>query len=104
MTAVISLKIRGLGPCRTKRYGLAKPLEAAPRPVGRRYHRPVSSWSCPHEVDGVCQKVKGALCDPGMLGCVLQGRVERLDEPNVPRRPVRKGGESQARRSATTKP
>jgi hypothetical protein len=55
----------------------------------------MSSWGCPHEVDGVCGKVKGALCDPGMLGCVLQGRVERLGEPNVPRRPVR------ARTSAT---
>jgi len=49
----------------------------------------VSSWSCPHEVDGVCQKVRGALCDPGMLGCVLQGRVERLGEAPGPRRPVR---------------
>jgi len=49
----------------------------------------VSSWSCPHEVNGVCQKVRGALCDPGMLGCVLQGKVERLDEPRGPRRPVR---------------
>jgi hypothetical protein len=49
----------------------------------------VSSWGCPHEVDGVCQKVRGALCDPGMLGCVLQGKVERLGEPRDPRRPVR---------------
>jgi hypothetical protein len=48
----------------------------------------VSSWSCPHEVDGVCQKVRGAICDPGMLGCVLQGKVERIGEPG-PRRPVR---------------
>jgi hypothetical protein len=49
----------------------------------------VSSWSCPHEVDGVCQRVRGAICDPGMLGCVLQGSVERLGEPAAPRRPVR---------------
>ena len=51
--------------------------------------RPMSSWSCPHDVNGICQKVKGALCDPGMLGCVLQGKVERIGEPKGPRRPVR---------------
>ena len=49
----------------------------------------MSAWGCPHEIDGVCQKVRGALCDPGMLGCVVQGRVERLGEPTTPRRPVR---------------
>jgi hypothetical protein len=49
----------------------------------------MSSWGCPHEVDGVCQRVRGALCDPGMLGCVVQGRVETLGEPRGARRPVR---------------
>jgi hypothetical protein len=49
----------------------------------------VSSWGCPHEIDGVCQRVRGAWCDPGMLGCVVQGRVERLGKPPGPRRPVR---------------
>jgi hypothetical protein len=49
----------------------------------------MSSWSCPHDVNGICQKVKGALCDPGMLGCILQGMVERIGEPRQPRRPVR---------------
>ena len=49
----------------------------------------MSSWSCPHDVNGICQKVKGALCDPGMLGCLLQGKVERIGEPTQPRRPVR---------------
>jgi hypothetical protein len=48
-----------------------------------------SSWGCPNEVDGICQKVRGALCDPGMMGCVIQGRVERIGEPKGPRKPVR---------------
>jgi hypothetical protein len=48
-----------------------------------------SSWGCPHEVDGVCQRIRGAHCDPGMRGCVIEGRVERIGEPNVPRRPQR---------------
>jgi len=26
----------------------------------------MSSWSCPHEVDGICRRVGGALCRPGM--------------------------------------
>jgi hypothetical protein len=49
----------------------------------------VSSWGCPHEIDGVCQRVRGARCDPGMLGCVVQGLVEVQGEPRGPRRPVR---------------
>ncbi len=49
----------------------------------------MSSWGCPHEVDGVCQRVRGALCDPGMLGCVVQGKVEVLGEARAARRPVR---------------
>jgi hypothetical protein len=53
------------------------------------YDPHVSSWGCPHEVDGVCQRVRGALCDPGMLGCVVQGRVEVQGEPRGPRQPVR---------------
>ncbi|SMB26050.1 conserved protein of unknown function [Sterolibacterium denitrificans] len=32
------------------------------------------SWSCPHEVDGLCSKVNHLPCDPGMKGCVLAGR------------------------------
>ncbi len=49
----------------------------------------MSSWGCPHEVDGVCQRVRGAVCDPGMLGCVVQGKVETLGETRGARRPVR---------------
>jgi hypothetical protein len=32
------------------------------------------SWGCPHESNGVCQKVNRLPCDPGMKGCVLYGR------------------------------
>lgn len=35
----------------------------------------MSSWGCPHEADGVCQRVSQIACDPGMRGCVLYGRV-----------------------------
>lgn len=34
----------------------------------------MGSWGCPHERDGVCQKVNKLPCDPGMRGCVLCGR------------------------------
>lgn len=34
----------------------------------------MSSWGCPHEIDGTCQKINGLACDPGMKGCVLAGR------------------------------
>ena len=34
----------------------------------------MSGWGCPHEVNGVCQKVLQRKCDPGMKGCVLAGR------------------------------
>lgn len=32
------------------------------------------SWGCPHEINGLCHKVGGQTCDPGMKGCVLYGR------------------------------
>lgn len=54
----------------------------------------MSSWSCPHDLDGVCQRVSGAVCDPGMRGCVLEGRVvfaNREGEP--PRKPRKAPGE-----------
>ena len=34
----------------------------------------MSSWGCPHEANGGCQKVNKLPCDPGMRGCVLHGR------------------------------
>ncbi len=39
----------------------------------------MSGWSCPHEVEGLCERVRGACCRPGMRGCVLAGRVEFPD-------------------------
>lgn len=41
----------------------------------------MSSWGCPHEHDGKCQKVNDLPCDPGMKGCVLFGRFVWAD-PN----------------------
>lgn len=50
----------------------------------------MSSWSCPHDVDGICQKVAGARCDPGMRGCELHGKVRfAKDEANLIRKPVK---------------
>jgi len=39
----------------------------------------VSSWNCRHEVNGICQKVDGAYCRPGMKGCILVGKVTFQD-------------------------
>lgn len=33
-----------------------------------------SGWGCPNEANGMCKKVTGHACDPGMKGCVLFGR------------------------------
>lgn len=50
----------------------------------------MSSWSCPHDLDNVCQRVQGAACSPGMRGCVLEGKVRfARDEMNLPRKPVK---------------
>lgn len=50
----------------------------------------MSSWTCPHDLDGVCQRVAGAVCSPGMRGCVLQGRYVFAEaEKNEPRKPIR---------------
>jgi hypothetical protein len=38
-------------------------------------HLAMSSWGCPHQLNEICQKVRGAYCRPGMRGCVLAGRV-----------------------------
>ena len=34
----------------------------------------MSSWGCPWQVNGICLRVKERECDPGMKGCILQGR------------------------------
>ncbi|MCX9155834.1 hypothetical protein OPU71_06795 [Niveibacterium sp. 24ML] len=50
----------------------------------------MSAWSCPHDIDNICQRVQGASCEPGMRGCVLAGRVRFANEQmNLPRKPVR---------------
>ena len=50
----------------------------------------MSSWSCPHDLNGVCQLVQGAACDPGMRGCVLHGKVRfASEEKNQSRKPVK---------------
>lgn len=40
----------------------------------------MSGWGCVHEVDGVCSRVAGRPCDPGMKGCVLAGRFRFSNE------------------------
>ncbi|MDR1933993.1 MAG: hypothetical protein LBS49_05870 [Candidatus Accumulibacter sp.] len=37
------------------------------------------AWSCPHELNGHCGKVKNLPCDPGMKGCELYGRYVFFD-------------------------
>jgi hypothetical protein len=50
----------------------------------------MSGWSCPHDLNGICQRVPGALCDPGMRGCVLHGKVVFASEAqNASRKPVK---------------
>ena len=39
----------------------------------------MSSWSCRYEADGLCRKVDGAYCRPGMKGCILVGKVTFQD-------------------------
>lgn len=36
-------------------------------------------WSCPHELNGLCDKVNKRPCDPGMKGCELYGRYVFFD-------------------------
>ena len=51
------------------------------------------TWGCPHEDDGLCKRLNGAYCDPGMRGCVLQGKVEFVDgREHVPRWPEKVDG------------
>ncbi|TVO66871.1 hypothetical protein [Denitromonas ohlonensis] len=50
----------------------------------------MSAWSCPHDLNGICQRVKGAQCEPGMRGCELEGKVRfARGEMNQPRKPVK---------------
>jgi hypothetical protein len=55
----------------------------------------MTSWSCPHDLQGVCQLVRGARCDPGMRGCVLHGRFRfARDERGTERKPVKAAPET----------
>ena len=48
----------------------------------------MGGWDCPHDADGVCEKVNKLPCDPGMKGCVLAGRfVFSNPAKNRPARP-----------------
>ncbi len=50
----------------------------------------MSAWSCPHDLNGLCQRVRGAICEPGMRGCELEGKVRfAREELNEPRKPVK---------------
>ena len=50
----------------------------------------MSAWSCPHDLNGICQRVRGAICEPGMRGCELEGKVRfAREELNQPRKPVK---------------
>lgn len=50
----------------------------------------MSAWSCPHDLNGICQRVRGAICSPGMRGCELEGKVRFASEAlNQPRKPVK---------------
>ena len=61
----------------------------------------MSSWSCPHDLDGICQRVNGAVCEPGMRGCVLEGKVRfAREDMNQTRKPVKAPRE----KSASAKP
>lgn len=62
----------------------------------------MTAWSCPYDLDGICQRVQGARCEPGMRGCTLEGKVRFADESrNTPRKPVRA---EPARKSAAPAP
>jgi hypothetical protein len=41
-------------------------------------------------MNGICQRVRGAICEPGMRGCELEGKVRfAREELNQPRKPVK---------------
>ncbi len=47
----------------------------------------MTSWGCPHELNGKCGHVNNMPCNPGMKGCVLFGRFVWADESK--NRPVK---------------
>jgi hypothetical protein len=40
----------------------------------------MSGWGCVHDAAGICTRVAGRPCDPGMKGCVLAGRFRFSNE------------------------
>lgn len=53
----------------------------------------MTSWGCPHELNGKCTHVNHVPCVPGMKGCVLSGRVRADESRNRPDR-ARSGDKS----------
>jgi len=46
----------------------------------------MGGWGCPHEKEGMCKRVPGKKCDPGMKGCTLSGKFRFAnDDKNVSR-------------------
>jgi hypothetical protein len=63
----------------------------------------MSGWSCPHDLNGICQRVQGAVCDPGMRGCVLHGKVVfASEEKNAERKPVKAEAPQPEQKSGTS--
>nr|VFK28549.1 MAG: hypothetical protein BECKMB1821G_GA0114241_103818 [Candidatus Kentron sp. MB]VFK33109.1 MAG: hypothetical protein BECKMB1821I_GA0114274_104016 [Candidatus Kentron sp. MB]VFK76062.1 MAG: hypothetical protein BECKMB1821H_GA0114242_104016 [Candidatus Kentron sp. MB] len=66
----------------------------------------MGGWGCPNEVDGICLRVEGRECDPGMKGCVLFGRFvfsnTSKNRPGGPRENKQRSKEHESERSATT--
>ncbi len=57
----------------------------------------MSGWGCPHEVDGLCERVNQAYCRPGMRGCVLVGKMELKEgAPPLPKWPTERELEERA--------
>ncbi len=67
----------------------------------------MSGWGCPNELTGMCLRVKGRACDPGMKGCLLHGRFV-FSNPEKNARPKRtvlpsSTGGAERKRSAPSK-
>lgn len=56
----------------------------------------MSAWSCPHDLNGICQRVAGAICDPGMRGCELHGKFVLSSQSEQARKPTRSHQSSKA--------
>lgn len=56
----------------------------------------MGGWGCPHEADGLCQRVENRPCDPGMKGCILAGRFVFSNSEKNTARALRKTEKQQA--------